>query len=142
MTCAVLESPEDQLDGAVDFSSLRCVEAAREVSEAAGVDGSHLVDQHQGPGAVHLDLGAEDCGLCAGGCRGDDEGGEQDRVALDRDCIPRAALLLPDADRSATARSGSVNYFCRTGRGTRYCCSQASRSALMVAACVVGMPCG
>jgi hypothetical protein len=42
--CAVLERAEDQLDGPVDFSGLRCVEAACEVSEAAGVDGSHLVD--------------------------------------------------------------------------------------------------
>src|SRR5208282_5921468 len=55
---------------------------------------------------------------------------------------PPFSTVLPDADRSATARSGSVHYFCRTGRGTRYCCSQASRSALMTSACVAGMPCG
>ena len=39
-----LEGAEDQLDGSVDFSGLCCVEAACEVSEAAGLDGSHLVD--------------------------------------------------------------------------------------------------
>ena len=91
---STLESAEDQLDGAVDFSGLRCVEAACEVSEAAGVDCSHLIDEDEGPGAVHLDLRAEDRGLCAGGRRGDEEGGEQDRVALDRDCVPAAALLV------------------------------------------------
>jgi hypothetical protein len=42
--CAVLEGAEDQLDGAVDFSGLRCVEAACEISKAGGVDDSHLVD--------------------------------------------------------------------------------------------------
>lgn len=41
---SALESAEDQLDGAVDFAGLRCIEAACEVSEAARVDGSHLVD--------------------------------------------------------------------------------------------------
>ena len=110
-----LESAEDQLDGSVDFSGLRCVEAACEVSEAAGVDGSHLVDQYEGPGAVHLDLGAEDRGLGAGGCRGDDEGGEQDRVALDRDCVPRAALLvargvLPGRSRYRSPRTDLVQF--------------------------------
>jgi hypothetical protein len=43
--CVVLEGAKDQLDGAVDFSGLSCVEAACEVSGAAGVDGSHLVDK-------------------------------------------------------------------------------------------------
>jgi hypothetical protein len=41
---AGLESAEDQLDGAVDFAGLRRIEAACEVSEAARVDGSYLVD--------------------------------------------------------------------------------------------------
>jgi excisionase family DNA binding protein len=67
MTTAVLKGAEDQFYGAVDFPGFGCVESACEVAEAAGVDGSHLVDQHQGPGAVHLDLGAEDRRLRAGG---------------------------------------------------------------------------
>jgi hypothetical protein len=53
---AVLQGAEDQPGGAVDLSGLRCVKTSCEVSEAGGIDGSHLVDQHQGPGAV--DVGA------------------------------------------------------------------------------------
>jgi hypothetical protein len=49
---AASEGAEDQVDGAVDFSGLCRVEAACEVSEAAGVHGSHLVDQYEGPGAA------------------------------------------------------------------------------------------
>ena len=41
---AASEGAKDQVDGAVDFSGLCRVEAACEVSEAAGVHGSHLVD--------------------------------------------------------------------------------------------------
>jgi hypothetical protein len=85
---------EYQLDGAVDFSGFRGVQTACEASEAAGVDSSHLVGQYEGPGAVHLDLRAEDRRPCADGCRCNDESGELDSVALDRDCVPRAALFV------------------------------------------------
>ena len=91
---ALLQGAQDQPDGAVDFSGLRCVKTAREVSKAGGVDGSHLVDQHKGPGAIHLDLGTEDGRLCAGGRRGDDKGGEHDPIALNSDRVPRPALLM------------------------------------------------
>jgi hypothetical protein len=59
----VLQGAEDQPDRAVDFSGLRLVKTACEVSETGGVDGSHLVDQHENPGAVHLDFGTEDRGF-------------------------------------------------------------------------------
>jgi hypothetical protein len=66
---------------------------------AACATGTHLVNQHECPGAVHLSLGAEDRGLCTGRRRGDDNGGEHDRVALDCDCVPRAALRSCDQFR-------------------------------------------
>ena len=71
------------------------VKAAREVAQPAGVDRAHLIDEHARPGSVHLDLWPEDRCLRAGGSRGDDQRGEQDPVTLDRDGVPRAALLMP-----------------------------------------------
>ena len=62
---------------------------------AAGVDCAHLVNEHASSDSVHLDLWPEDRGLCAGGGRGNDQCGEQDPVALDRDRVPVAALLMP-----------------------------------------------
>jgi hypothetical protein len=44
---AASQGAKDQLDGAVDFRGLCRVEAACEVSDAAGVHGSHLVGQYE-----------------------------------------------------------------------------------------------
>jgi hypothetical protein len=92
---AVSQDAKYETDGPVDFSCLCGVKAAGEIAQPAGVDRAELIDEHAGPGSIHFDLGPEDRGLRAGGRRGDYQRGEQDPVALDCDCVPRAALLVP-----------------------------------------------
>jgi hypothetical protein len=84
---------EYQPDGAVYFSCLCGIQVAGEVPKPRSVDCAHLVDEHAGPDSVHFDLWSEDRGLRAGGSRRDDQRGEQYPVALDRDRVPRSALL-------------------------------------------------
>ncbi len=92
---AVSENSEHEPDGPVDLSCLRCVKAAGEVAQSAGVDRAHLIDQYAGPGSVQLDFRPEDRRLRAGGSRGDDQRGKQDSVTLDRNCVPGGSLLVP-----------------------------------------------
>jgi hypothetical protein len=91
----ISEDAEHEADGSVDLSCLYRVKAAGEVAQPAGVDGAHLIDEHAGPGSVHLDLWPEDRGLRARRSRRDDQRREQDPVTLDRDRVPGAALLMP-----------------------------------------------
>ena len=65
------------------------------IARSADVDRAHLIDEHVSPGSVQVDFRAEDRGLRGSGHRGDDKRGEQDPVALDRDRVPGAALLMP-----------------------------------------------